>query len=62
MARLSVQDTAQIHPDITYAAAVAKSYCLLCGEQVQDVQSWRRHTQQRRTAVHPVPLRLYSFA
>ena len=54
----AVQGTAQIHPDITRAATVAKSHCLLCGEQVQDVQSWRRLIKQRHTAMHPAALQL----
>ena len=29
---------------------VAKTHCLLCGEQVQDIQDWRRHTKAKHEA------------
>ena len=31
-------------------AKVAKTHCLLCGEQVQDIQDWRRHTKAKHEA------------
>ena len=31
-------------------AKVAKTHCLLCGEQVQDIQDWRRHIKTKHEA------------
>ncbi|CAE7247000.1 pksN [Symbiodinium natans] len=39
------QDEMQLH--IQHMSTLAKTRCLLCGEQVQDIQHWRRHMAQR---------------
>ena len=31
-------------------AKVAKTHCLICGEQVQDIQEWRRHIKTKHEA------------
>ena len=31
-------------------ARVAKTHCLICGEQVQDIQDWRRHIKAKHEA------------
>ena len=48
LAQLSVQIPEQIHPNIYSDGRDSESPCLLYGEQVQDVQSWRRHLKQRQ--------------
>ena len=35
-------------------ASVAKTRCLLCGEPVHDVQTWRRHIKQKHSTQQPI--------
>ena len=35
---------------LQHMARVAKTHCLICGEQVQDIQEWRRHIKAKHEA------------
>ena len=35
---------------LQHMARVAKTHCLICGEQVQDIQDWRRHIKAKHEA------------
>ena len=38
------------YAQLQHMARVAKTHCLICGEQVQDIQEWRRHIKAKHEA------------